>query len=71
MKVKVSRIWRSPVICWSLCVLFTVLTIMWQLVDVKPYPGMRRDYLTGTVLFAAAAIAFLVLARRVAKHKMQ
>ena len=47
-----------------MCVLFGVLTICWQLVDVKPYPNMQRDYLVGTIGFGVASALFLILALR-------
>ena len=68
MKTGTFKIWRSPLICWSLFVLFTALTIIWQLADVKPYPNMRRDYVIGTVAFVGATLVFLLLARRAAKQ---
>lgn len=64
MKAGTLKVWQSPAICWSCCILFAALTLIWQVVDVKPYPNMQRDYLLGTVAFGAATVLFLFLAFR-------
>ena len=56
--------WESPAICWSLCGLSAFLTVIWQLVDVVPYPNMNRDLVLGTLAFGGATILFFLLARR-------
>lgn len=45
-------------------VLFGALTLALQVVDVKPYPNMKRDYLIGTIGFGVATFLFLLLAIR-------
>jgi len=49
-------------VCWSLFVLFAVLDLLWQFVDVKPYPNEHRDWLIGTVVLTGGAAMFFVLA---------
>jgi hypothetical protein len=65
--------WRSSPICWAMFVFFAVMSVVWQFVDVKPYPNMYRDYVVGTVCLSAATGFFLVLALRsqLAKRKQQ
>jgi hypothetical protein len=55
---------RSPIILWSVFTLSITLTVIWCLVDVKPYPGMFRDWLIGTVAFGGTAAMSFVLALR-------
>ena len=62
MKLGTLKVWQSQAVCWSICAIFGVLTLVWQVLDVKPYPHMQRDYLIGTIGFGAAAVLFLVLA---------
>jgi hypothetical protein len=57
----------SPIICWSLCGLFSFLFIIYQLVDVVPYPQMKRDWVIGSLVLAGAALGFLWLA--LASHR--
>jgi hypothetical protein len=64
MKPGTLKLWQSPTVCWSGCILFGALTFIWQVVDVKPYPNMHRDYFIGTVVFGAASLLFLFLALR-------
>jgi hypothetical protein len=63
MKTNDSKRRLSPAICWSLCAFFAVITILWQFVDVVPYPNMNRDYVLGTLLFSGVTVLFLLLAR--------
>jgi hypothetical protein len=72
MKTGSLNVLRSPAICWSLCGLFAFLIVIWQLVDVVPYPNRYRDYVLGTVAFGGGTILFFLLARRAgkkARHK--
>jgi hypothetical protein len=71
MSVGDFRLWRSPAVCWWSFALFAVLTITWQLVDVKPYPNMYRDWLVGTLVFGAAAVASFVLACRAKRRRSE
>ena len=64
MKTGDFRFWHSRIICWWLFALFAVLTIIWQLIDVKPYPHMNRDFLTGTIVLGGLTVGFFILARR-------
>jgi len=63
------RLWRSSVICWCAFALFTFLTILWQVVDIKAYPHMERDWLILTVGSGTIAFLFFVLAIRATKQK--
>jgi hypothetical protein len=64
MKTGALKVWHSSVICWSICVLFGVLSILWQVVTVKPYPDMERDYFIGTIAFGIGTLLFFGLALR-------
>jgi hypothetical protein len=69
MKIRAFRLWRSPTFYWCLFALFVYLTIIWQLVDVKPYPDMYRDEVVGTAVFGAGALASFILACRAKRRK--
>lgn len=71
MSIGDFRVWRSPAVCWWLFALFAVLTIIWQLVDVKPYPNMYRDWLIGTIVFGGASAVSFILARRARKWRSE
>ena len=62
MSIGDFRFWRSSVVCWTLFGVFAALTTMWQLVDVKPYPHMYRDWLIGTIAWGSATGVFLIFA---------
>lgn len=61
LRIKPSD-FRSPIICWALFVLFSFMFVIYQLVDVVPYPHMRRDWLIGSLIIGGAALGFLWLA---------
>jgi apolipoprotein N-acyltransferase len=69
MKIRDLRLWRSPAFFWCMFALSVSLTIIWQLVDVKPYPHMYRDWLVGTIVFGIAAVASFIFACRAKKLK--
>ena len=64
MRTGIRRIWRSPLICWSFFTLFFALTVLLNIVDVKPYPSMNRDLVIGTLVFAGGSLVFFVLSCR-------
>jgi hypothetical protein len=68
MTIGDPRLWRSQIVCWSLCGLFSALAIIWQLADVIPYPNMYRDWLIGTLLLRASAVAAFACAVRARKR---
>jgi hypothetical protein len=67
MRIGDFRVWRSTTVCWGLFALFVVLTIIWQLIDVKPYANMHRDWLIGTIVFSCASAVSFIFARRARK----
>jgi hypothetical protein len=71
MKIAASKFWRLPIFYWCLFALFVYLTVIWQLVDVKPYPNMYRDEIVGTVLFGSGALASFILACRAKRRKRE
>ena len=64
-----SKLWRSPIVCWWLFFLFSVLTIICQVVDVKPYPNMQRDWLINTAVSGGLALVFLILGIRANRQR--
>jgi hypothetical protein len=64
MKAGESKTLLSPAVCWSLCAFFAVLSVMWQFVDVVPYPNRNRDYILGTLALCGATALFFMMARR-------
>ena len=69
MKIGNFRLWRSPAVCWWSFSLFSVLTVIWQVVDVKPYPDMQRDWLVLTSVCGIAAFVFFVLGIRATRQR--
>jgi hypothetical protein len=69
MKTGDYKLWRSPLVCWWLFLLFSVLTIAFQIIDVKPYPNRERDSLINTAVCGGLAVAFLLLGIRANRQK--
>ncbi len=51
----------SPIIRWTLFGLFSFLFIVYQLVEVVPYPQMKQDWMIGSLIFGSTALGFLWL----------
>ena len=69
MKTGDFKLWRSPVVCWWLFALFCVLTVIWQIITVKPYPDMQRDWLILTFGCGGAAFSFLIMGIRASRQR--
>jgi hypothetical protein len=69
MKMGNFSLWRSRAVCWWSFALFSALTIVWQFIDVKPYPHMQRDLAILTGGCATAALLFLILAVRATRKR--
>jgi hypothetical protein len=69
VKIGDFKLWRSPAVCWSLFIFFCVMSVVWQIVAVKPYPNEKRDWLVGTIILGGLALLFLVLGCRAKKQK--
>jgi hypothetical protein len=71
MRIRAARFWRSPSLYWCSFALFVYLTVIWQLVDVKPYPSMYRDQIVGTIVFGVGVMGSFLLACRAKRRKQE
>jgi hypothetical protein len=69
MKTGDFKLWRSPAVCWWLFGLFSILSVLWQIFDIKPYPEMERDRFILTSICGVAAVLFVLLGVRATKQR--